>query len=349
MGNPNDKAIYEFIKNEITGVEIIDTILRQLKELLKIRNVKTWAEEDFDQLLKAQLGDTAIEEYGTWVYYPWSKKLVHLLNKDAFIEVRTNRNLYKITPEERLVLQSKIIGVVGLSVGQSVAFTLALERVCGALRLADFDTIDLSNMNRLSVGVQDIGVNKAVLAARKIAELDPYMDVTCYTAGLTDENMDDFFTRDGKLDLLAEECDSLPVKIKSRIKARSMGIPVIMDTNDKGLLDVERFDLEPDRPILHGRMKLFEGMSDAAVIEKLDRLTPAERLNTTVDIIGAENISDRMKQSLKEIGVSITGWPQLASAVGLGGAMVADVSRRILLGQYNVSGRYNVDFSDLVN
>ncbi|ANH80164.1 hypothetical protein A8C56_03440 [Niabella ginsenosidivorans] len=349
LENPDDKNTYDFIKENMAGVEVIDTILRQLKELIKIRNAGIRTEEALNRLLKEQSEQLILEEYGVWVFYPWSKKLVHLLDKEDFIEVRTNRNLYKITPEERQVLRSKTIGVIGLSVGQSVAFMLALERVCGALRLADFDTIDLSNMNRLAVGVQDIGVNKAILAARKIAELDPYIDITCYTDGLTDGNIDDFFTGGQRLDLLVEECDSLPVKIKSRIKARSLKIPVIMDTNDKGLLDVERFDLEPDRPVLHGRMKLFEGLTDEAAVAKLDQLTPRERFDTTIDIVGAENISERMKQSLKEIGISITGWPQLGSAVGLGGAMVTDVSRRILLGQYNASGRYHVDFYDLIN
>jgi len=41
-------------------------------------------------------------------------------------------------------------------------------------------------------------------------------------------------------------------KIESRYKARELHIPVVMDTNDRGMLDVERFDLEPERAILHG-------------------------------------------------------------------------------------------------
>jgi hypothetical protein len=40
-------------------------------------------------------------------------------------------------------LARKRIGVVGLSVGQSVALVLALERSFAQLRVADFDTLDL--------------------------------------------------------------------------------------------------------------------------------------------------------------------------------------------------------------
>jgi tRNA A37 threonylcarbamoyladenosine dehydratase len=52
----------------------------------------------------------------------------------------------------------KRIGVVGLSVGQSVALTLALERSFGELRLADFDRLDLSNLNRIRAGVHDLNL-----------------------------------------------------------------------------------------------------------------------------------------------------------------------------------------------
>ena len=61
------------------------------------------------------------------------------------------------------------IGIVGLSVGHAIAHTLALEGMCGRLRLADNDRIELSNLNRIPATVLDIGINKAVVAARRIA------------------------------------------------------------------------------------------------------------------------------------------------------------------------------------
>ena len=61
------------------------------------------------------IGETDIHKYGVWVYYPWLNKVVHLLGKEEYIEVRTNRNQYKITPEEEIELSKKTIGVIGLS------------------------------------------------------------------------------------------------------------------------------------------------------------------------------------------------------------------------------------------
>ncbi len=65
--------------------------------------------------------------------------------------------------------------------------------------------------------------------------------------------MDDFFTGNGKLDLLVEESDGFDIKILSRYKARDLKIPVIMEASDRCMVDVERFDLEPNRSILHGQ------------------------------------------------------------------------------------------------
>jgi hypothetical protein len=45
---------------------------------------------------------------------------------------------------------------------------------------------------------------------------------------------------------------------------------------------------------------------------------------------------------------TINTWPQLASSVALGGAVGADVCRRILLDQYHESGRYYIDLDELV-
>jgi molybdopterin/thiamine biosynthesis adenylyltransferase len=324
------------------GITYHDFIYDQLKDLIKGRNPRIRLNEvEYRELIDIHLSRCRIEHYGVWVFYPWSRRLVHLLDKDEFIEVRTLRNLYKITPEEQQFLSQKSIGIIGLSVGQSIALTLAMERSCGELRLADFDCLELSNMNRIRTSVHNLGLPKVVLAAREILEIDPYLKVTCFEEGLSEENMDTFFRAGGKLDLLVEECDGLEMKVLSRRKARQLGIPVLMDTNDRGMLDIERFDLEPDRPLLHGLIDHLDPM-------KLSTLTRAEKVTLVLKILGDEQISKRGMVSMLEIGNSITTWPQLASSVTLGGAMITDISRRILLGQINKSGRFYVDLEDII-
>ena len=320
---------------------VFDELHSQVKELMKSRNVALQlTNEQCSELAQKHIGDNP-DEYGVWVYYPWSSKVVHLLDKEEFIELRTSRNQYKITREEQEFLATKTIGIIGLSVGQSIALTIAMERTCGRLRLADMDTIDLSNLNRLRTGVSNIGLKKTIVAAREIMELDPYLDVALYSDGITKDNMNDFFTKDGKLDLLVEVCDGIDIKILSRFKARELQIPVVMDTNDRGMLDVERFDLEPQRPLLHG---LAAGLEPGTI----EQMTPQEKMPVILKIVGADTLSSRMKRSMGELGKTISTWPQLASSVVLGGAMTTDVCRRIFLNEFKDSGRYYIDFDELI-
>lgn len=338
-----DKNNLQDLLEQKPNTIICDQISTQLDDLVKSKNpaVKRPSREVLDEMKQAHLGNTSLQDYGVWIYYPWNNRLVHTLDKEEFIEVRTNRNRNKITRQEQALLNTKKIGIVGLSVGQSIALTIAMERTCGELRLADFDTAELSNLNRLRTGIHNLGINKTVIAAREIAEIDPFLEVKIFNDGLNKENIDVFFTEGGNLDLFVEVCDGLDIKIESRFKAKSLGIPVVMDTNDRGMLDVERFDLEPERPVFHG---LVEGLNPDTIKD----LSNEAKIPHILKMVGAETISTRLKASMIEVESSINTWPQLASSVVLGGALTTDVSRRILLDQYHDSGRYYVDFDELV-
>ena len=342
--NPSISSDWQVIEELKSNplIRICDEIQSQVEDLIKGNHPEI-------QLSKAQLKQMALdflsardaEKYGCWVFYPWKYSLVHLLPKEDFIKVRTLRNHYKITPSEQEELSQKKIGIIGLSVGQSIALTMALERSCGEMRLADFDTLELSNLNRLKAGVSSLGVEKLVIAAREISEIDPFIKLTLYREGITEENIDSFLHDGGKLDLVIDECDSFDVKLLIREKSKASAIPVMMDTSDRGMLDVERFDQEPDR-------KIFHGLLGEVDLNAIKNLSITQRIAFGLRITGLETLSPRMKASLLEVGQSITSWPQLASGVFLGGASVAHVGRKLLLGEAVKSGRYYVDFDELI-
>jgi nitroreductase len=219
--------------------------------------------------------------------------------------------------------------------------TLAQEGVGRQFRLADPDHLSLSNTNRLRASVADLGVAKVVLAARQMYEIDPYLDIRIWPAGLTADTVDDFLTGGDPLDLLIEECDDVVLKVYARERARAHRIPVIMETNERGMLDIERYDLEPDRPPLHG---LLGGVGAA----DLAALSVRERIPVVLAILGDADHSARFVSSLIEIGETIGSWPQLASGVALGAATATDAARRLLLGDLRVSGRFFVDLDRLV-
>lgn len=335
---PADRArLEELLKREPHTV-VHDELHSQLRELVRTLNPSVrYTTEELDQAAVAHLKGQDPRAYGVWVHYPWSARLVHLLDEHEFVRVRTDRNRNKITADEQALLATKRIGVIGLSVGQSICLTLALERSFGELRIADFDTLELSNLNRIRSGTHAMGHLKTVNVAREIAEIDPFLNVTLFNEGVTRENIERFCLQGGKLDMLVDECDGVDVKILCRQKAKELRIPVLMDTSDRGMLDVERFDLEPDRPILHGLIDHLDP-NDAAKAR-----TNEEKLPFVLPIAGISTLSTRMKASMLEIESSVTTWPQLASSVILGGGATADVWRRIALDQFHESGRWFLD------
>jgi len=323
-----------------------DTLEAQVGELVETRSPdrKLPPEEIREHALTIARGDFAT--YGSWVFFPWSRRLVHVLPEREYEELRTSRNRNKITRKEQDVLGRLVVGIAGLSVGQSTAVTLALEGVGGHFRLADFDTLSLSNMNRLRAGVHEIGVKKAYLVAREIYEINPYAKIELFDRGITDDTIDAFFSGnssvDAPLDLLFEECDDLKMKVRLRHEARKRKIAVLMETSDRGLFDVERFDREPTRPPFHGLV----GELDP---EQLTGMTTYEKVPIVLAIIGAKTMSKRMAASLVDIDATLKTWPQLASAVALGGAINTDAARRIALGKMKSSGRFFVDMERIIS
>lgn len=339
--NITEKQNLENVLIEKPYIQIFDSIDSQIEELIKCLKPGI-SPSELKNAAKNHRGSTSLHDYGIWVYYPWSEKLVHILDEEEFVIVRTNRNKHKITAEEQFTLSQKKIGIMGLSVGQSVSLTLAIERGFGELRIADFDELDLSNLNRIRTGIHNIHLQKTVIVAREIAELDPYLKVVCFHEGITEDNIDSFLTKNGTLNLLIDECDSFDVKINARQKAKALGIPVLMEGSDRCTIDIERFDLEPDRPVLHGYVDHID-MSVFKTLQTLD-----EKVPYIAPVTGIETLSPRMKASAVEIMSTISTWPQLASAVTYGGGITADLSRKILLGNLKLSGRFFIDIDELI-
>lgn len=315
--DPADRELLERLRAD-PAVEVVDLLAPQRAEL---RDLRPGPDPEL------------LDEPSRWVHYPWRRSVVRVLGRRGFQRLRLDRNRNKVTAAEQQTLSGYRIGVIGLSVGHAIAHTLAMEGACGELRLADFDSIELSNLNRVPATVFDIGVNKAVAVARRIAELDPYLRVTVVAAGLTDDTVDEFFEG---LDLVVEECDSLDMKLLARTAARSRRIPLLMETNDRGLLDVERYDLEPDLPPFHGLL----GDVDSA---QLGRLSSKDKVPFVLRILDPTALSPRAAASLVEIGQTLSTWPQLGGDVALGASTVVAAARRIALGHPLPSGRVRID------
>lgn len=284
-----------------------------------------------------------VDECPPWhhpfVYLPWRNSLTRILVSDLYHKVRLDRNRYKLTSSEMDTLREKVVGVIGLSVGASIAFCLAQQGLCGHLRLADLDCLELSNLNRLASSFADIGMHKVDIIRQRIAEIDPYLPVTTFRDGIIADNARQFASG---LSVIVEECDSIDVKLLIRQHAQELRIPVIMETNDNGILDIERYDLHED-------LAPFHGLVGNIPLSNLSNLTTEQKLGFLAKILDFNSISTRVASSALEINSTLSSWPQLAEDVALGTSLAAGACRRILLEFSAPTGRTSVNINRIIS
>ncbi len=318
----DSKALEELFEEQQVR-RVSDDYDEQLHELFAVQNPATVYTPQFEtnfSVFKKTLGDLTV--HGIWAYFPWSGVLTHILPDREFQLVRTARNQNLITSSEQRQFYNATIGIAGLSVGSSVAFAITLQGGGRKLKLADMDCLALTNTNRILTGVHELGQLKVDMAKRRICEMNPYADIELFAEGLTKTTIEKFF--DG-LDLVIDEIDNLAVKCLIREEARKRRIPVLMaaDNGDNAVVDIERYDLDPMTPFFHNRM----GEVSYDMLKSLDKFETG-RLITK--LVGPENVTQRMQESLLEMGKTIVSWPQLGGAALVNGAAVAYCARKIL-------------------
>lgn len=303
-----------------------DDYKEQLKELFAIKNPTLVYTPDFENKFKTFLKDsdlkTPIPQQGRWVFFPWLSALVHILPEEDFQLVRTARNRYLISPKEQEIFHNGVVGIGGLSVGNSVALAIVLQGGANHIKLADFDNLSLSNINRIRAGVQNLGIPKVQVTARQIYEINPYAKVDIFPQGLNPENIEKFFEG---LDVVVDELDNIAVKLLIREQAKKHKLAVVMaaDNGDNAVVDIERYDIDP-------QPEFFQGRLGKVTYERLKNIDKFNIGQIITKHIGPENITERMQQSLLEMGKTIVSWPQLGGAALLNGSAVAYCVRKVL-------------------
>lgn len=329
-------------KDELpSGAVILDSFSGALKELFfishpELKKGMPQAQEALDNFLASQ----NVEDI--WIYYPWRNLAVHTLSEKLYFKLRTSRNRNIINEEEQWKYRNTKVGIAGLSVGSGILSALVMGGGPKILKIADFDTVEISNLNRIRAKLTDLGTNKTDVAAREVWELDPFADLHLWPEGINKENLQDFIRGEPELDIFIDEMDSIDIKILSRFVCRDNKIPVIMatDNGDGIILDVERFDLESDRPIFHGLVDLKP--------EEVVNIDFKKWIQLATKIVGPEYLTERMQESLLAIGKDITAVPQLGTSATIAGAAVSYVVRRIANKQPMPSGRYLISLEEKI-
>ncbi len=329
LSRANDSRRLEKLLASKQIQHVIDDYNEQLREYFAVQNPSRvygpTFEAEFQEYVEKIQKKRPLLEHGRWVFFPWISTLVHILDEKAFFSVRTARNRNLITEEEQKKFYDAVVGIAGLSVGNSVALALTLQGGARHIKLADHDLLALSNTNRVRAGVDSLGIAKVEVTARQIYLLNPYAKIDLFPEGLTEKNMDRFFKG---LTVMIDEIDNLAVKYRIRDYAKKHKLPLVMaaDNGDNAVVDVERYDHTPQPAFFHGRM----GQVTHKELKELDKFGIGKMITKHV---GAENVTDRMKASLLEMGKTIVSWPQLGGAALLNGSAVAYVVRKIVNNQ----------------
>lgn len=85
------------------------------------------------------------------------------------------------------------VGIAGLGgLGSNIAVHLARLGV-GRLVLVDFDTVDVTNLNRQHYTMKDIGVPKTLALLEQLEEINPYLQYEPYTERVIPANVERMF------------------------------------------------------------------------------------------------------------------------------------------------------------
>jgi len=295
--------------------------------------------------LEEHYSETDPWQKGSWVYYPWSGYLVHVLEAELYWRLHSVRNQVLLTDQEQTDWRNYRVGCAGMSVGSNGAIGIALTSGSEQLKLSDGAVFSGSNLNRVCTGIANIGLNKAVVIAREIYEMNPYVQIETMPKNITDTNITNFFTKPWPLDLIVDEIDDLETKVRLRLEAKRLRIPLIMVTEpgNQIMLDVERYDLDVNTQIFNG---LAPGVEQ--LLEKKD-LSQREKLKFIAKIIGLRNLPLRDQQAMIKVGATIPSAPQLGSTAMMAGGIIAFAARELATRPENLkSGRHIIAIEHLL-
>lgn len=113
-----------------------------------------------------------------------------------------------------------LIGAGGL--GSPLALYLSAAGV-GHIGLVDFDIVDVTNLQRQVLhGTSDVGTSKLVSARKRIAEVNPHVELTTYDVPLTSENALGIFK---DYDIVVDGTDNFPTRYLVNDACVLLGIP----------------------------------------------------------------------------------------------------------------------------
>ncbi len=325
-------VLYKTEPRQLKGVVRHDFVKSAFTELFYIEHPEISKDKDSSREVRAFIASR--KDDVVWVYYPWRNQVVCIPSEEVFYRLRTARNRNLISPDEQHKYKNSVVGIAGLSVGSAVLSTLVATGGPKYIKLADPDILEISNLNRIRATLLDVGHSKTEIAARAAWEVDPFLNLEVWSDGIKSDTIQEFVKGKNAVRVFVDEMDNIQMKFAARMVCKKLRIPVVMatDNGDSIILDVERFDLEPKRPLFHGRVTFS--------LKDMQNMSREKFVAMANEIIDPTYFTQRQQESIMEIGRSLSGVAQLGTAAALAGVAAAYAVRRIVTDENMPSGRY---------
>ena len=255
------------------------------------------------------------------------------LNYKEHMRMRTTRNMYLVDPDDQTQLYDKKLAVFGNSVGRAITKQFVVGGIGNDITMVDPDIVSGSNLNRLGIGNDQIGVAKVLSTALELSKIDPYItyrtSIKPYQSG--DFGMD--------TDLVVDEMDDVRSKVLLALDAREKGVNWMMatDLGRRAIVQGSHFKANKDDRLFGGKISDRE----ANLLIESD-ITPRDEQRFLMKIIGVNNIlkePDLVRSTYKIKQGDLEGIPQLYSTVTKASAYMTELARPFLLGRIEHSFR----------
>ena len=137
---------------------------------------------------------------------------------DRLLKLITNEDLNKLKNTNVL-----LVGVGGVG-----GYTLEALVRCGIgnITIVDSDNVELSNLNRQVISLQsNIGKSKVEVAATRVKDINPSINITTVKEFITKDNIDILFNNN--YDYIIDACDTVTTKVLLIKEAQKRNINII--------------------------------------------------------------------------------------------------------------------------
>jgi hypothetical protein len=333
-----DKSKYDIFKNSYKGYKVYDLYddLYIQYEFLKNPNqyFSSKSKKDlFVKKIRRKLKNNPNYSYGSWIILPERKEIMHLLKKKEYLDFRTFRNRNIITHDEQVKVYNKKILFIGMSVGSQVLLSFVRTGIGNQILAADADKVELHNLNRTSFLIEHLNRKKVHVMGDQVFSIDPYVNYEAIDMFVDESNLNKLMFG---VDLIVDCFDNFAVKIMLRKKAKKMKIPVLsgFDISKGAMVISERYDTEKNL-----NLDFFLNGHTEKELELTKDFDIRQKTELFIKIVGRKYHDKRMLSSVRAVGKTLTGYPQLSIATTLASSLWTAAALDILLGKVRKSVR----------